>query len=191
VNERHADLAAEVDPASGEESTESGLIEVFAAELGRLKRIVAGMGLSASDGEDVLQDVSIRALKPSATFENRQDCVRWLIKVTVNRCLMEHRSRKTFRRQAREILRRREESKETVKATVEKAIVAEELEIVRESMKDLDDSLLAPMVLQYFCDLNSSEVGRILGLNPSTVRGRLHDGRMILAKWLLERGVGP
>ena len=103
---------------------------------------------------------------------------------------MEHRSRKTFRRQAREILRRREESKETVNAAVEKAIVAEELEMVRESMKDLDDSLLAPMVLQYFCDLNSTEVGRILGLNPSTVRSSLREGRMILAKRLIERGVG-
>jgi RNA polymerase sigma-70 factor (ECF subfamily) len=190
VNQIQADLAAEVDPAASKEPSESGLVGVFTSEFGRLKRIVAGMGLNASDSEDVLQDVSVRALKQSPAFENRQDGVRWLIKVTVNRCLMEHRSRKTFYRQAREILRRREETKQSVKAAIEKAIVVEELEIVRESMKDLDDSLLAPMVLQYFCDLNSTEVGRILGLNPSTVRSRLREGRMILAKRLLERGVG-
>ena len=166
-------------------------MDVFTAELGRLKRIVAGMGFSGSDAEDVLQDVSIRALQQSAAFENRQDGVRWLIKVTVNRCLMEHRSRKRFRRHAREILKRRREKQDTAKASIEKAILVEELEMVRESMKDLDDSLLAPMVLQYFCDLNSTEVGRILGLNPSTVRGRLREGRMILAKRLLERGIGP
>ncbi|MFC1636170.1 RNA polymerase sigma factor [Planctomycetota bacterium] len=190
MNQIHADLATEVDPAAGKEPSESGLMDVFTAEFGRLKWIIAGMGLNVSDGEDVLQDVSIRALKQSAAFKSRQDCVRWLIKVTVNRCLMEHRSHKSFRRQAREILRCRQETKGAPKAAVEKVIIAEELEIVRESMKDLDDSLLAPMVLQYFCDLNSTEVGRVLGLNPSTVRGRLREGRTILAKRLIEQGVG-
>ena len=41
------------------------------------------------------------------------------------------------------------------RATDEKVIIAEELEIVRENLQKLDDSLLAPMVLRYFCDLNS------------------------------------
>jgi RNA polymerase sigma-70 factor (ECF subfamily) len=191
VNETHADLGAEVDPPAGQESPLPGLTDVFTAEIGRLKRIVAGMGLNASDGEDVLQDVSVRALKHDGEFRHREDCVRWLIKVTVNRCLMEHRSRKTFHRRGRKILRRREETKGPAKAAVEKAIVAEELEIVRESLRDLDESLLAPMVLQYFGGLNSTQVGQILGLNPSTVRSRLREGRMILAKRLLERGVEP
>jgi RNA polymerase sigma-70 factor (ECF subfamily) len=191
VNETHADLGTEVEPPAGQESSPPGLTDVFTAELGRLKRIAAGMGLNASDGEDVLQDVSIRALKHGGEFQSREDCIRWLIKVTVNRCLMEHRSRKTFRRQGREILGRRKETKGAAKAAVEKAIVAEELEIVRESLRDLDESLLAPMVLQYFGDLNSTQVGQILGLNPSTVRSRLREGRMILAKRLLERGVEP
>lgn len=190
MNKTHAGLVQEVNLSAGEESTQSGVMDVFTAELGRLKRIVAGMGLNASNGEDVMQDVSIRALKQSAMFKNRQDCVRWLIKVTINRCLMEHRSRKTFRRRAREILRRREETKDVAKAAIEKAIIAEELEIVRESLQNLDGLLLAPMVLQYFCDLNSTEAGRILGLNPSTVRSRLREGRMILAKRLIERGIG-
>ena len=76
-------------------------------------------------------------------------------------------------------------------STAEKVIVAEELEIVRESLQKLDDSLLGPVVLRYFCDFNSKEVGEILGLNPSTVRSRLREARMILAKRLLERGVEP
>lgn len=189
MNGTHGELTAEINPTADEKLSAPGLIDVFTAELGRLKRIVAGMGLNTSDGEDVLQDVSIRALKYLKAFESRQDCFRWLIKVTVNQCLMEHRSRKTFRRQARKILKRRQERQKTAKAAVRKAIDAEEVEIVRESMKDLNDKLLAPMVLQYFCDLNSTEVGRILGLNPSTVRSRLREGRMILAKRLIEQGV--
>ncbi|GAI81191.1 unnamed protein product, partial [marine sediment metagenome] len=88
-----------------------------------------------------------------------------------------------------EILKRRSENKTASKRTDEKVIDAEELEIVRESLQELDDSLLGPMVLRYFCDLNSKEVGEILGLKPSTVRSRLREARMILAKRLLERGV--
>jgi RNA polymerase sigma factor (sigma-70 family) len=174
--------------------SESNLMDVFSAEFGHLKRIIAGMGLSASDGEDVLQDVSIRALKQCrggsrTALPSREDDVKWLIKVTVNRCLMEHRRRRTFRRHASEILKRRLEAKKASKPTVENVIVAEELEIVRENLQKLDDSLLAPMVLRYFCDLNSKEVGEILALSPSTVRSRLREARMILAKQLLERGV--
>lgn len=191
MNETHADVTSEIDSGIDKNPSEFGLMNVFTVEFGRLKRIVAGMGLNASDGEDVLQDVSIRVLKHSKKLESRQDSVRWLIKVTVNQCLMEHRRRKRFHRQAREILKHRQEMKGTSKASAEKVIDTEELEIVRKSMKDLNDSLLAPMVLQYFCDLNSTEIGRILGLNPSTVRSRLREGRMILAKQLLERGVEP
>ncbi|MHC4285989.1 MAG: RNA polymerase sigma factor, partial [Planctomycetota bacterium] len=64
-----------------------------------------------------------------------------------------------------------------------------ELEIMRETLHELDESLLTPMVLRYFCDLNSREVGRILAISPSTVRSRLREARMILAKRLVKRGI--
>jgi RNA polymerase sigma factor (sigma-70 family) len=196
VNETSVDFMVEMDHASNEYLPESNLLDVFSTELWRLKRIIAGMGLSASDGEDILQDVSIQALKQQRSglqtaLLSREDNVRWLIKVTVNRCLIEHRSRRTFRRHAREILKQRLETKTTSKAAVENVIVAEELEIVRESLQKLDDSLLAPMVLRYLCDMNSKEVGEILALSPSTVRSRLREARMILAEGLLKGGVEP
>jgi len=189
VNEKNADFVAEADQPASKRSSESSFVDVFLAELGRLKRIVAGMGLSASDAEDVLQDVSVQALKWAGKFQSRGLSVRWLIKVTVNRCLTEHRRRRCFRRRASEILKRRSETK--TDSTAEKVIVAEELEIVRESLQGLDETLLMPMVLRYFCDLNSREIGEILGLSPSTVRSRLREARMILAKQLVKRGVGP
>jgi RNA polymerase sigma factor (sigma-70 family) len=196
VDQISADLTIELNHKAGESLSESSLMDVFTAEIWHLKRIIAGMGLSASDGEDVLQDVSIRALKQQkggsrTTLPSREDSVKWLIKVTVNGCLMEHRRRRTFRRHAGEILKRRLETKTASKPAVETAIIAEELEIVRENLQKLDDLLLAPMALRYFCDLNSKQVGEILALGPSTVRSRLREARMILAKQLLERGVEP
>ena len=189
MNDIDADTRAEAEqPASGE-SLKSGFIDIFLQEFRRLKRIVAGMGLNASDAEDVLQNVSIQALQQTGKYRNADEAVRWLIKVTVNQCLTEYRRHRRFGRAASEILKRRLETKAHSTGPDQKAIDAEELEIVRESLRELDDSLLVPLVLRYFCELNSKMISEILNLNPSTVRGRLREGRMILAKKLLERGI--
>ena len=128
MNEIIADFSVLEDFPASEKILELNLVEIFLAEFGRLKRIVAGMGLNAADGEDVLQDVSIRALKQSGKFETKQEGVRWLIRVTVNQCLAEHRRRGSFRRNAGEILKRRAEIQTS--PTDKKVIVKEELEIV-------------------------------------------------------------
>ncbi len=189
MNEKNADFEAEANHVASERSSEANFVDIFSAEMGRLKRIIAGMGLGASDAEDVLQDVVIQALRRAGKCQTKEDGVRWLIKVTVNRCLMEHRRQRSFRRRGSEILKRQSETNMHLTGTDEKAIVAEEVEMVRNSLQELDNSLLAPMVLRYFCDLNSREVGRILALSPSTVRSRLREARMILAKRLVERGI--
>ena len=191
VDQTNADLAGQADQAANELSARPNLTDVFLAERERLKRIVAGMGLSASDGEDALQDVSIQALQRRDVFADKAESVRWLIKVTVNRCPMEHRRRRSFQRHAGEILRRRQEIGTQSDRIDVKAIAAEELEIVRETLQELDGSLLALLVLRYFCDLNSTEIGKVLDLNQSTVRSRLREARMILAGQLMQRGIEP
>lgn len=191
VDEISEDLAAQAELRAGHRASKPNLLDVFSAEQGWLKRIAAGMGLSGADCDDVLQDVSMQALKRTGKFQSRKDCLRWLTTVTVNRCLMEHRRRRTFRRRASEILERRSAADTHSKPTQERAISAEELGIVRESLRQLDGHLLAPMVLGYFCDLNSGEIAEILNLNPSTVRGRLREARLILARRLIQRGIEP
>jgi len=191
VDNTNADFAKQADQAANELSAGSSLTDVFLAERERLRRIVAGMGLSASDGEDALQDVSIQALQRQDVFADKGENVRWLIKVTINRCLMEHRRRRSFQRHAGEILRRREEIGTQSDRMDAKAIAAEELEIVRETLQKLDGLLLVPLVLRYFCDLNSTEIGRILDLNQSTVRSRLLEARLVLARQLMRRGIQP
>ena len=104
-------------------------------------------------------------------------------------CLAEHRRSKSFQKKADEILKRK--SQVQIKTADKNLIATEELEIVRDSLKKLDDDLLGPVVLRYFCDMNSNEISEVLQQNPSTIRGRLREARMILAKKLLERGVQP
>jgi RNA polymerase sigma-70 factor (ECF subfamily) len=190
VNEINPDLTVKFKHTASQQTSNSKL-GVFFAEIGRLKRIVAGFGLSASDGEDVLQDVSIKALERSGENRTHEEYIRWLIKVTANRCLTEHRRRRSFHRNARKILLHRKKNNAGSIRADEKTILAEELEIVRESLKKLDDSLLAPVILRYFCDCNSKQVAEILGLKSSTVRSRLREARMKLARQLLKQGVEP
>ena len=189
MNEINADFSVKFNQITGQKKPKSKL-DIFFAELERLKRIVAGFGLRASDGEDVLQDVSIKALERSGENRTHQEYIRWLIKVTVNRCLTEHRRRRSFHRHAHKILLQQAKNDVDSKRADDKTILAEELAIVRESLQKLDDSLLGPVILRYFCNFNSKEVAEILELNSSTVRSRLREARINLAKQLLERGVG-
>jgi RNA polymerase sigma-70 factor (ECF subfamily) len=189
VNELSAEFELEIEYDTSGEAMDLNLVEIFLAQQNRLKRIVAGLGLNVSDAEDVLQDVSIKVIQNAAQFETKQDGFKWLVKVTVNECLVEHRRRKSFKKNVNEILERKSQTQSD--SAAKNAIALEELEIIRQSLKKLDDNLLGPIVLYYFCDMNSSEISEILQQNPSTIRGRLRDARMILAKTLLERGVEP
>ncbi|UCG46297.1 MAG: sigma-70 family RNA polymerase sigma factor [Phycisphaerales bacterium] len=189
MNDTKADIGEELERTVCDRSSPGSSLKIMQSELGRLKRIAAGMGLRGADAEDVVQDVSIQALKHLAKCRTRQGAVRWLIKVTVNRCLSEHRRRRTFRKHARDILRQRSLAVANPSGAEQKVAGAEELEIVRQALRQLDARLLAPLVLTYFCDLGSQEVGRVLDMKASTVRSRLREGRMILARRLIERGI--
>ncbi len=189
MNEICAEIELETECDTCGEAMDLNLVEIFLVQQSRLMQIVGGMGLNAADAEDVLQDVSIKAMQNSAKFDTKNDGFKWLVKVTVNECLAEHRRRKSFRKNANEILERKSQSQNN--SGDKSAIDAEELEIVQQSLKKLDDDLLGPVVLRYFCDMNSNEISEILEQNPSTIRGRLRDARMILAKTLLERGIEP
>jgi RNA polymerase sigma-70 factor (ECF subfamily) len=168
------------------------LLGVFLRERDRLRRIAAGMGMAGADVDDVLQDVSVQVLRHNGTFEREGGMKSWLIRTTVNRCLTEHRRR--FRHSAARIVRRRPDVAEGVGGSgdvTDRLDQTEQLEVVRRTLLELDGTLLTPMVLRYFCDLKSREIAEILEWNASTVRARLRQARMILARKLLRRGVEP
>ena len=172
-------------------NVELSLLDILQKQKVRLKRIIAGFGLGRSDADDILQDVSVEALKQERTFECEDRAAAWLIRVTINRCLDQHRKRKRFRRTAEKILRRQVQNSPLQKTPAGAAIEKEELEIMRQVLKTLDDLLLAPLVLRYFCDYNSTQIAGILQLNASTVRSRLRDARMTLAQRLIKKGIQP
>ncbi len=164
---------------------------MFRQQAGLLGRVAVGMGLSADEGQDVLQDVFAGLLEAGPKFEGTEHLRRWLMRVTVNRCIVEFRRRKSRRRRILEFFRRSPRDR-TVSAGPEKVTIAtEEREAVLEGLDKMDELYRVPLVLKYYCGFNASEIGKSLDLKPGTVRKRLCEGRTLLAKTLLEMGVRP
>jgi RNA polymerase sigma factor (sigma-70 family) len=149
------------------------------------------MGFGPADSDDILQDVLAAAAENGADLPPGDDAGRWLMRVTVNRCLLEFRRRKRFTKAVSQLARRHAEVGKSPQEPPEQAIRAEEFEMVRHSLRELDGPLLATMVLTYYCGMNSVEVGEVLQVNPATVRSRLREARMKLAEGLLEKGFEP
>ncbi len=167
-----------------------GIDYVFSQEVDRLQRIAVGMGLSANQGRDILQDVYLEVLQRPPKFKGPEQARRWLIRVTTNRCLSEFRRRKRHGQKIREIFQHRTERKQAQVRPDQQILRAEETEAVRQGLEQMSELLRAPLVLKYYCGLNAGEIGKILQLKAGTVRKRLCDGRIVLAKALLQRGIG-
>ncbi len=56
---------------------------VFIRHIERLRRLVVAMGLSAEEGEDILQDVYIEAVKGPPKYLGDKEALKWLMKVAV------------------------------------------------------------------------------------------------------------
>ena len=162
---------------------------VFIRHIERLRRLVVAMGLNAEEGQDILQDVYVEAVKKPPKYHSNQETARWLMRVTANRCLLEFRRRKRQRRAAGEVVKQWAELKKHSSGPDMQAIRTEEVETMMQCLREMDESLQVPLAMRYFCDLNSTQIGEILELESGAVRKRLHKGRIILADALLKRGI--
>jgi RNA polymerase sigma factor (sigma-70 family) len=168
-----------------------GWAAAFDLHAGRLRHVIAGMGFGPADSDDIMQDVMATAAERREELPPEDQIGRWLMRVTVNRCLLEFRRRKRFTKVILQLVRRHAEAGKSPQEPPEQAIRAEEFEMVRHSLRELDGPLLAAMVLTYYCGMNSTEVGEVLQVNPATVRSWLREARMKLAEGLLEKGFEP
>lgn len=150
--------------------------------LPELRRVAAGMGMGPSDADDVLQDVFLRFQQRLGEHRDEEHTRRWLYRVTINACLLEHRRRKRFAR-AVDAASQRPPTRSPTEPPGD-AIRAEELRAVQLALREIEGELLAPLILRYFCELDATQVGEVLDLPPATVRTRLRRARLWLAKRL-------
>ncbi len=170
------------------ESPEDLLVTVWKEVAAPLSRLVAAAGLSADRVSDVLQDVYLTGLQQCPAGIGRDDMRRWLFRVTVNRCHLEHRRRRRWRTVWEKIT---QWWPIALDGRAEVAIsVNEDRQLVREALQVLDHDLRTLLVLRYFNNLNSKEIAHILELPDATVRSRLRRARRLLADALKQMGYG-
>lgn len=152
-----------------------------------LARLVAALGIAPGRAEDVLQDVYLAAWHKPPPQVGPDHLRRWLFRVAINRCHLEHRKTARWRGVLRGLGRlwwgRTDE------AEAERAVSREEDKgLVRAALGRLEPLVRSILVLRYFAEIDSREIGRMLDLPDSTVRGHLRAARQQLAVELKRGG---
>ena len=149
---------------------------VWTAQAQQLAALALGLGLKREQAADVLQDVYLMAIDRPPAISDAGELKRWLFRVTVNRCHLEHRRKSRWRRLWQTM------------ATVWRSDGAVVDPVDQELKQEVDQALATlphddrPLVaMRYFSNLNSREIAEIVGIPESTVRGRLRAARQKLA----------
>ena len=151
-----------------------------------LARLVRAMGIDPNCADDVLQDVYLTAWRKPPANLGQIELKRWLIRVTTNRCNLEYRRRARWRNVFRVLCGPWSNSNH--RSQPDAADLAEQRESIRSGLKRLEPTLRSVLVLRYFAEFDSKEIGRILELPDSTVRSRLRAARKRLAVELKQTG---
>ena len=159
-----------------EQSARDLLLSVWDETAPELAKVVAAMGVGLGAVNDVLQDVYVAAWQRPPPQADSAGLRRWLFRIAINRCHLEHRRgnrwRKVFAGLARLWTRReRADSEDAVSR-------GEERELVRRALDRLDPRLRSVLVLRYFEGLDSKEIGAILEMPDATVRSHLRSGEI-------------
>jgi RNA polymerase sigma factor (sigma-70 family) len=149
-----------------------------------LSRFIRAMTADTHRAEDILHDVYLAAWRKCPEELNRESLRKWLYRVSANRCHLEHRRRARWRLAFDGLSRLCRPSAASSDALTRQ----EELELVRRAIEDLAPVQKSIVMMRYFCELDSKQIGEILELPDSTVRSHLRLARQRLAEILKQRG---
>lgn len=155
----------------------------------KLRRLGRALGIDGNRIDDVLQDAYLAAMDAPERAWDDESRRRWLFRVAINRCRLEQRRRRTWHGVWERLRRAWTETREANE--VERICGVEEREALRAALEQLAPELRNPLVLRYYCEFDATEIGQILDLPPSTVRGQLRTGRLRLAAQLRQAGFRP
>jgi RNA polymerase sigma-70 factor, ECF subfamily len=157
---------------------------VFRAALAALR--------SREDAEEVAQDALLLAWRKLGSFRGEASFKTWLLTITWNRAM-------DRRRRVGEWLHRfvgRDDSHEievaSAEASTETRLIAEESRRdVRRLIRTLPARYRDALLLSASGDHTFEEIGRLLGVPTGTAKWRAMEGRRLLRKKLVSRGLGP
>lgn len=162
------------------------LVESIWSELApELRRLSASLGVAPDKLDDVLQDVFVAAWKEERCFSTKDDLRRWLIRVAVNRSNQEHRKQNRWQTAWRAVIQLNL-SLLLGGADSRHDRATESRKQIENALNDLPDVQRNVMVLRYYSNYSSQEIGVILEMPSATVRSHLRKGRKTLAHRLRE-----
>ena len=128
---------------------------------------------SASDADDVTQNVLLRLLRRTKPFESEEHARFWLVRVTMNEC------KRALRSQWRKAGDIEEYANELHFETQEHSDLFY-------AVMELPEKYRTAIYLYYYEDYSTDEIARLTGTPAATVRTRLRRGRELLRAGLEE-----
>ena len=137
------------------------------------------------DAEDVSQEAFLSAYRAFDRFRGESRVTTWLYRITVNAALMKLRKEK----RARTLTQTGLEDVEIADwdAGPERLAVTSELgEKLQEGIAQLQPELRSAVVFRDVEGLSNTEGAEVLGITVSSLKSRLHRGRLILREYMSE-----
>ena len=136
---------------------------------------------NAEDAEDVAQEAFISAYRARDRFRGDSKMTTWLYRITTNAALMRLRKEKRSRTLTRTGLE--DMDIPSLGETPEGSAITSELgDKIRDGIAMLQPDLRAAVVLRDLSGLSNTEAADSLGITISSLKSRLHRGRILLRK---------
>jgi RNA polymerase sigma-70 factor (ECF subfamily) len=158
--------------------------ELYRAHAGRLYNLVLRMTASATEAEDVLQEVFLHAHRKLGSFRGDSSLGTWLYRLTVNHCLDFLRGRQTRMTRVTESLDDERAAEPAAAAPVVPTAV-NRIDLER-AIGRLPEGCRAAFVLHDVQGFEHHEVARLLGVSEGTSKSQVHKARMKLRGMLNE-----
>ena len=154
--------------------TEQQFTEAAGRYLDMVYRVALNWFRNPADAEDAAQNTMLRLWQTDTDFQGEDDYLRyWLVRVTLNEC--KRLSGQPWRKRTVSL----EECREPVFSDPARRTLFQEV-------MELPAKYRVPLYLYYYEGYRVDEVGKLLGLKPSTVQTRLARARAKLKTQLEE-----
>lgn len=181
---------------------ETAFEEIVARYQARVFRLACRLSGDQSDAADVLQETFLQVYRNLGSFRGESLFGTWLYRIATNAALMQRRTRARRPAESLEAFLPRFDANGLHVATPAALLVvtrADELldrqllaEKAKAGVERLPDTLREAFVLRDLEEMPTAEVAQVLGLEPATVRQRVHRARMMLRGYLNDLvGVEP
>ena len=165
--------------------------ELVRAYQHRLFSTVVHIVRCRAEAEDIVQDAMVQAFVKLSTFRGGSSFYTWLYRITVNLALSRgrrHRARQSLE-QAQDVML--DEPADPQGSPSDLLMRQERASEIKRALASLSDEQRSILLLRGVEGFDYETIGRILNLNPGTVRSRLHRARAELRAKLAEPASCP